>query len=222
LAFASFGIITPVLSVVISVFMLGLALGSWAGGRWIEPLTQSTGRSALFFYALAELIIGIGAFAVPALFALGNRLLLASGEMGSVRYLSLSALVLGFSILPWCVFMGMTFPLMLDYLKEESEKAGTNFSYLYVPNVLGAMTGTLLTALVLVEWLGFRNTLHVAAFGNFLIAGTALFIAMRAPVRSPQELIPITLSPTRRIGEQKLALTPHSPSRLIPWILFWT
>ena len=33
MAFASFGIITPVLSVVLSVFMLGLAVGSWAGGR---------------------------------------------------------------------------------------------------------------------------------------------------------------------------------------------
>ena len=31
LAFASFGIITPVLSVVISVFMLGLSVGSWRG-----------------------------------------------------------------------------------------------------------------------------------------------------------------------------------------------
>jgi spermidine synthase len=36
LAFASFGVITPVMSVVISVFMLGLAIGSWAGGRWIK------------------------------------------------------------------------------------------------------------------------------------------------------------------------------------------
>ena len=32
LAFASFGVNTPVLSVVISVFMLGLALGSWFAG----------------------------------------------------------------------------------------------------------------------------------------------------------------------------------------------
>ena len=32
IAFASFGIIMPVLSVVISVFMLGLSLGAWAGG----------------------------------------------------------------------------------------------------------------------------------------------------------------------------------------------
>ena len=33
LAFASFGIIMPVLSVVISLFMLGLSLGAWLGGR---------------------------------------------------------------------------------------------------------------------------------------------------------------------------------------------
>src|ERR1039458_4715368 len=72
MAFASFGIITPVLSVVLSVFMLGLAVGSWAGGRWIPVLTKRTGFSAAFFYAGAELVIGLGAFAVPKLFAVGE------------------------------------------------------------------------------------------------------------------------------------------------------
>src|SRR5882762_2734454 len=62
MAFASFGIITPVLSVVLSVFMLGLAIGSWAGGRWILMLTRKTGISAVLFYAGIELVIGIGAF----------------------------------------------------------------------------------------------------------------------------------------------------------------
>src|SRR5437016_13979166 len=70
LAFASFGIILPVLSVVISVFMLGLSVGAWAGGRWIGALSRRTGLSAAYFYALAELVIGLGAFAVPRLFGL--------------------------------------------------------------------------------------------------------------------------------------------------------
>src|ERR1700682_3696119 len=61
LAFASFGIVAPVLSVVISVFMLGLASGSWAGGRMIEGLTRKTRLSAIYFYAMTELLIGIGA-----------------------------------------------------------------------------------------------------------------------------------------------------------------
>src|SRR5436305_9833489 len=76
MAFASFGIITPVLSVVISVFMLGLSLGAWAGGRWIGPLAKRTGLSAVMFYGLAEFIIGLGAFAVPRLFRLGEDWLL--------------------------------------------------------------------------------------------------------------------------------------------------
>lgn len=60
MAFASFGIITPVLSVVLSVFMLGLAVGSWGGGRFIAVLVQKTGMSAAIFYALAETVIGVG------------------------------------------------------------------------------------------------------------------------------------------------------------------
>src|SRR2546421_6077269 len=70
LAFASFGIITPVLSVVLSVFMLGLSLGAWGGGRWIAKAVERSGLSAIHFYAASEFLIGLGAFAVPKLFAL--------------------------------------------------------------------------------------------------------------------------------------------------------
>src|ERR1017187_3270644 len=94
MAFASFGIITPVLSVVLSVFMLGLAIGSWAGGRGIPALTARTGWAAAFFYGGAELVIGLGAFVVPKLFSLGGNILLASGKTDSFGYLALSALVL--------------------------------------------------------------------------------------------------------------------------------
>src|SRR5258705_12391228 len=73
LAFASFGIITPVLSVVISVFMLGLSVGAWAGGVAIGSLTRKTGLSGILFYAFVELLIGTGAFVVPMLFLLGGR-----------------------------------------------------------------------------------------------------------------------------------------------------
>jgi predicted MFS family arabinose efflux permease len=40
MAFASFGVVTSVLSIVVSVFMLGLYVGSWAAGRWIDRLTE--------------------------------------------------------------------------------------------------------------------------------------------------------------------------------------
>src|SRR5450432_55977 len=127
LAFASFGIITPVLSVVLSVFMLGLSVGSWIGGRSIASLVKKTGFSAIYFYAGAELLIGLGAFAVPKLFVLGERVLLTSGETDSLGYLCLSALGLALSILPWCVFMGTTFPFMMAYIRERDNQNTESF-----------------------------------------------------------------------------------------------
>ena len=179
LAFASFGIITPVLSVVLSVFMLGLALGSWAGGRWIAPLTQRTGWSAAYFYGAAELVIGLSAFAVPKLFAAGESFLLASGQTDSFTYLFLSALVLAISLLPWCICMGTTFPFMMAYIRAQTGREAGSFSFLYVANVLGAMSGTLLAAAVLVELLGFHYTLWVAAAGNFLISVVSFFLGRK-------------------------------------------
>src|SRR5882672_5246461 len=80
LAFAHFGVITPVLSVIVSVFMLGLAVGSWAAGKWALPLSTRFHVSAASLYALCEVLIGVGAFAVPWLFAQGDTLLLPGGE----------------------------------------------------------------------------------------------------------------------------------------------
>ena len=176
LAFRSFGVITPVLSVVISVFMLGLALGSWWGGKWVGRLSERTGRSPLIFYAVAELGIGVGAFAVPWLYSLSEGLLLSLGEMDSFGYLAFSALLIVVDILPWCVLMGFTFPLMMAYLKGMDRSEKTGFSLLYLANVIGAMTGTLVTAFVLIELLGFSNTLMVAAFLNFGIAAASFML----------------------------------------------
>src|SRR5438093_7620163 len=100
LAFASFGVITPVLSIVISVFMLGLSLGSWAGGKIVTPITQRLGVSAILLYAWAELMIAMGAFSVPSLFSLGETLLLQAGESDSLSYLLFSAGAIAISIFP--------------------------------------------------------------------------------------------------------------------------
>jgi predicted membrane-bound spermidine synthase len=178
-AFASFGVITPVLSVLISVFMLGLSLGSWAGGRWIGVLVKRTRVPAVHFYAMAEFVIGLGAFGVPWLFGLGERLLLGAGESNSASYLVWSAVILGISVLPWCTCMGVTFPWMMAHIQGRPGATRESFSFLYAANVLGAMCGTLVTALVLVELFGFHDTLRVAASANFFIAGLSFWLGRR-------------------------------------------
>ncbi len=218
MAFASFGIITPVLSVVLSVFMLGLAAGSWAGGRCIVSLVEKTGLSAVVFYAGAEFLIGLGAFAVPKLFAMGEHILLAAGQTNSIGYLSLSALVLAFSILPWCLFMGTTFPLMMAYIRERDCKNTESFSFLYLANVLGAMSGTLLTAVVLVELLGYRHTLWVAAAGNFTITFIGGCLGWKQRDFAARGLTEADNS----AGPGNPPSAGPSRSRLIKWILFST
>ena len=218
MAFASFGIISPVLSVVISVFMLGLSLGAWLGGRSIDALTTKTRSSAIVFYMLAELMIGMSAFAVPMLFAVGEEVLLSAGQMDSFRYLSLSALVLGFSILPWCVCMGATFPFMMAYVRERDQQNIESFSFLYLANVLGAMSGTLITAFVLVEFFGFKQTLCIAAAGNFTIAVISGCLA-----RKQRSSATLSLAGAKVSSTPVTTLAPDASRRpLRKWILFST
>src|SRR5438105_1839127 len=218
IAFASFGIIAPVLSVVISVFMLGLSLGAWLGGRLIDALTTKTRSSAIVFYMLTELVIGIGAVAVPMLFAVSGEVLLSAGQMNSFRYLSLSALLLGLSILPWCVCMGTTFPFMMAYVREQDPQNTESFSFLYLANVLGAMSGTLITALVLVVFFGFKQTLCIAAAGNLTIA-----IISGCLARNQRSSAALNLPAAKASPPPPKTLRPDASRRsLRKWILFST
>jgi len=211
LAFAAFGVITPVLSVVLSVFMFGLFLGSWLAGKWGMPLARKLGLSAIFLYAIAELVIGIGGLVVPTWFASGEATLLGTGETDSFGYLLSSALIIAGSIFPWCVMMGATFPLMMGYIQEHTQAPKSSFSFLYLANVIGAMTGTAVTALFLVENLGFRQTLWVAVALNFGIALAAIWMGIKRPVLTGTQAAaaPVNTPPTE--------ITPNALS-----ILFMT
>jgi predicted membrane-bound spermidine synthase len=181
LAFASFGIITPVLSVVISVFMLGLGVGSVVAGRGVARWSSRFRMNPVHLYATAELGIGIGAFTVPWLFQIGEDALLRLGDASSSGYLFVSALCIAVTLLPWCVLMGATFPLMMSFIRRIRPSDTTGFSFLYLANVFGAAAGAALTAGVLVELLGFRGSGILAALVNFTIAVAALLLGHLFP-----------------------------------------
>jgi spermidine synthase len=186
LAFASFGVITPVLSIVISVFMAGLAIGSWAGGSLVSRLREKTGFSAMRFYALAELLTGVGALAVPRLFALSEQFLLSKGQSASLSYLLWSAALIAITLLPWCFFMGTTFPFAMGYIREITLTSAGSFGFLYLANVMGAMSGTLITALVLIELAGLRAALQLGGFINIVIAVAGYSLSLRNRTRKTQ------------------------------------
>jgi predicted membrane-bound spermidine synthase len=78
--------------------------------------------------------------------------------------------------------MVFTYPFMMTFVREVDRTAATSFSFLYLANVIGAMTGTIVTAAVLIELFGFTHTLAIASVFNFAIAVAGIIIAGRYPV----------------------------------------
>ena len=75
---AAFGVTTPTISIILSVFMGGMALGSWAAGKLTSRVDNTSGAQALRLYACAELLIGLSPVVVPGLLKLGQALLAGS------------------------------------------------------------------------------------------------------------------------------------------------
>jgi predicted membrane-bound spermidine synthase len=181
LAMADFGVVTPLVSIVLSVFMAGLALGSWAGGRLVQRLRNRSGGFFIGLYGASELAIGVSGLVVAPLLSVGRSLLAAAhgnAAWGSLGYYFASAGCVAIVMLPFCACMGATFPLAMAGIRTSR-----SFSYLYVANVAGALTGALCTAFVLIELIGFSQTLHVAAALNMVVAVAAFTVAKR--VNSP-------------------------------------
>src|SRR5215472_12124152 len=83
LAMASFGVTTALVSIVLSMFMAGLGVGSWGSGFLVGRHTSAIARRALRLYALAELLIGCSALLVPMELRFGRELMLRTQYGGA-------------------------------------------------------------------------------------------------------------------------------------------
>ena len=187
---AQFGVTTAMVSIVLSVFMAGLGVGSWASGRWLGRSNESSKVPALRLYALTELLIGVSGWAVPYELLRGRALLEHSGLTSSALYYCLAGLWVAFTLLPWCSAMGATVPLGMRAIGETlPDESRRSFSYLYMANVGGAILGTV-APLALIELLGFRRTLRIGILCNAVIALTAFLLSRtaRKNASSPVEL----------------------------------
>lgn len=181
LAMAQFGVTSPLASIVLSMFMAGLGLGSWAAGRLIRRHEARINFPPLRIYALTELLIGISALMVPYQFALARRLLEHVSLPSSSSYYLASAFCIALTLVPWCACMGATIPVgMLAIRSRYAGKSQRSFSYLYLANVLGAVAGAILP-LLLIEMRGFHGTLKVGAALNGFLAIAAMLFTLRNP-----------------------------------------
>ncbi len=182
-----FGATTPAVSVVIAVFMGGLALGSRLGGA------RSRRGATLRDYAALELAAAAaGVLATAAMVVLPRAYAsLAGGAAGPparvVVRLALAALVL----LPPTALMGATLPILTRFVAEREKRAGLGLAVLYGFNTLGAVVGTLSSGFVALASFGERGTVGLAvaanlacALGALRLGGTGAKPAAAAPARA--------------------------------------
>jgi spermidine synthase len=196
LAMAQFGVTTALVSIVLSTFMAGLGAGSWAAGGWMRRRGEGPKVAPLRLYALSELLIGFSAIAVPRELAWGHDLLARLAErvpVSSGIYYLVAGGCLALTLVPWCACMGATIPLAMAAIGSDRRyESRRSFSFLYVANVLGAVTGSAIP-LFLIEMFGFRGTLHAGAVLNAAIATSAALLSLATGPREPRTIL--TTSP---------------------------
>jgi predicted membrane-bound spermidine synthase len=207
LSMAQFGVTTAMVSIVLSVFMAGLGLGSWASGRWLSQPDDASRFSALRLYALIELLIGTSGILVPYGLLWGRRVLENAGLSSSFSYYLVAGLWVAATLLPWCTLMGATVPVAMRAIGQTlPAESSRSFSYLYMANVCGAVAGTVLP-LFLIELLGFRGTVKVGAACNVLIAVSAFVLSRNFPKQPSVKETPATVAePANSSGSSILPL----------------
>lgn len=181
LSMAQFGVTSALVSIVLSVFMAGLGLGSWGSGRLLRSFEDRISFPVLRLYALTEVLIGTSALLAPHQLLWGRQLLQRLGATSSLAYYRASGIWISLTLVPWCACMGATIPVaMLAIRNSFRRESQRSFSFLYLANVLGAMGGAILP-LALIEIYGFHVTLRIGATLNFFLAASAMALSWKQP-----------------------------------------
>jgi predicted membrane-bound spermidine synthase len=162
-------------TVVLAVFMGGLALGNRIFGGRSDAL-----RQPLRAYGFIEGAIGLYAFFFPMLYQLADGIFVSLGsrvlEQRGLLLALKGALSVGLLILP-TLLMGGTLPLLAAWLQKNADEAGRLSARFYSVNSLGAVFGSGLAGFYLVQTLGMVASLQAAALFNLLIGGAAMALA---------------------------------------------
>jgi spermidine synthase len=174
-----FGSTTQAQTVVLAVFMGGLAIGN----RIFGARAAGWGCS-LVWYGCLEIAIGVYAFAFFPLYQAADSVFVAcgSGWLDSPLLLLLlkGSLSIGL-LLPPTILMGGTLPVLTAWLESQYPDAARWSVRFYSLNTFGAVLGAWLAGFLLVEWVGMIVSLQLTAAANILAGLVALGLG-----RSPE------------------------------------
>lgn len=196
------------LASVLTVWMIGLALGAFAGRRIVRPWTA---------LALSQFVAAIVLPAAP-------RLLTALGALGGSDAAVPSLLrhaAIGLVLLPVALCAGFAFPAMAALASRRS--AGGGVGRAYAIETLGAMSGALLAGFFLYRWCGLTRSLDLLGALALVIAALAWLNsrASIAPGSGPQEVdaVPPVCRPVNRLALLAIA---GAGAAILALELLWT
>ena len=174
-------------TLVLAIFMGGMALGSWTVAHYSSRI-----RQLLWGYVLVEGLIGILGIFFHQTFVAATNFSFASvipalpaGLLIHAYKWSLAALL----ILPQSVLLGMTFPLISGGLiRRWPARPGETLATLYFTNSLGAAIGVLVSGFVLINAVGLPGTILTAGLLNISLALViwAIVRGQTEPASAPQ------------------------------------
>ncbi|MDH3508241.1 MAG: spermidine synthase, partial [Gammaproteobacteria bacterium] len=190
-------------SLVLMIFMGGLALGSWIAARF-----SLKWRLPILLYAIVEGVIGLIALLFHDMFvgvsdAFHFSILpsIDSASLGSaMKWTAASAL-----ILPQSVLLGMTFPLMsAGIIRRFPDHPGGSLAMLYFTNSIGAAVGVLASGFWLIRLIGLPGAIFTAGVLNIALALTVWILVKIDPDPAPAPVQPPESSDTA--GRDALAV----------------
>lgn len=206
---------------VLAAFMAGLAAGGLLSSR------RTVQERPLRSWALAEFLCGCIGALLPFLLT-GDRIeqLAVFVPLDGLDWVSGAArFFLAFVVLlvPTTA-MGTGYPLLLKYLRQQSER--DHSKTLYAFNVTGAMLGALSGGFLLLPWLGVKCTSLIAAGMNATIFMFVFFQIQRqnssAPLQTEIVSVSSSSSPAGPPGQAVEALVVLSGVGLMLLELCWT
>lgn len=195
-----FGVTIYAVSTVLAAFFGGLALGSFLAGRWAGRTNRP-----LFWYGVAEVVVGVLAVMTPAGLKAIERIYVSVAEVlpDSVGALTAVRFLLSFSaLLVPSTMLGATLPLVVSSSAVRGGRAGERVGVLYATNTAGAITGTIVAGFWMVGALGVVLSFRVAAIVN-VIVGIVAIGCSRWVERGSSEVdvaTPDVLAPTQQAG----------------------
>lgn len=176
-------------TLVLALFMGGMAIGSWACSR-----TSVKWKNLLRGYALTEALIGLAGLSFHPIFVHSTEAAYASvlPALGNAAAALLFKWILGgLLLLPQSVLLGMTFPLMsAGLIRRYPQAPGESLAMLYFTNSLGAAIGVLASGFFMIGKLGLPGTVETAGALNLGLAAIVLLLARGAepPMTSARDV----------------------------------